>query len=112
LLAAALLHDIGKAHAGRDHDAVGATELAPHLPAPVVWLVRQHVDLRHHSRRTRTTWFDSKQLARLELLRRYEVAGHDPDAEVGSPEEAVSIVLKAAGKRRDVRSGPVMTGHK
>ncbi|MCS6901145.1 MAG: HD domain-containing protein [Myxococcales bacterium] len=51
LLAAALLHDVGKAHASSNHDKMGADLLDGFLCPRVVWLVRHHLDLLRNPRR-------------------------------------------------------------
>ena len=94
LLAAALLHDVGKAYAGRDHDTVGA-ELLVGLPDRVVWLVGHHLDLLRDPRRTRRRWGGTPQLTDLERLRRWDLGGRNPRARVREPEEAASIVAEA-----------------
>ena len=94
LLAAALLHDVGKAHAGRDHDTVGAA-LLEGLPERTVWLVAHHLDLLRDPRATRARWHGTPQLADLERLRRWDLGGRSPHARVREPEEAAAIVVEA-----------------
>ena len=94
LLAAALLHDVGKASAGRDHDVVGA-ELLVGLPSRTRWCVAHHLDLLRDPKRTRARLYGTTQLADLEKLRRWDVGGRDPDASVCSVEQALSHVLEA-----------------
>lgn len=94
LLAAALLHDVGKAHAGRDHDAVGA-DLLEGLPERTVWLVRHHLDLLRDPRATRARWHGTPVLADLERLRRWDLGGRSRHARVREPEEAAAIVVEA-----------------
>lgn len=94
LLAAALLHDVGKAHAGRDHAEVGA-DLLVGLPDRLVWCVRHHLDLLRDPRRTRARLHGTPALRDLERLRRWDLAGRDPRARVRSPEEAVHLALAA-----------------
>jgi hypothetical protein len=94
LWAAALLHDVGKAGGGRDHDKLGA-ELLEGLIAPrVVWLVRHHLDLLRAPgvTRRRLRRFPAA-LADLERLRRWDVAGRDPRALVLSPDEALELAF-------------------
>ncbi len=94
LWAAALLHDVGKAGGGRDHDRLGA-ELLDGVVAPrIVWLVRHHLDLLRAPGVTRRRLRRyPAALADLERLRRYDVAGRDPRALVLDPEEALGLVL-------------------
>lgn len=98
LLAAALLHDIGKAHAGPDHDRVGA-ELLADWPARIAWCVGHHLDLLRAPRPTRARLAGSPQLRDLQRLRRWDLAGRDPRARVREPEEAASIVVEALAER-------------
>lgn len=107
MLAAALLHDIGKATAGTDHAEVGADMLcglpglAPEHPmqgvtsARVHWLVAHHLHLLRWPKHTRAWLAGTPHLRDLEALRRFDLAGRDPRARVRSPEEAVSIVIEA-----------------
>ncbi|MEQ1507051.1 MAG: HD domain-containing protein [Myxococcota bacterium] len=94
LLAAALLHDVGKAWSGRDHDRAGA-ELLVGLPARTVWLVAHHLDLLREPRRTRARWHGTLQLSDLTQLRRWDLGGRVRHARVRAPSEAAAIV--AAG---------------
>ncbi|MFO0605897.1 MAG: HD domain-containing protein [Polyangiales bacterium] len=97
LLAAALLHDVGKALRGGAHDAEGA-ELLDGLIAPrVVWLVAHHLDLLRAPAQTRRRFRGSPLLADLERLRRWDVAGRSPRASVCSPLDAVNRLLATAG---------------
>lgn len=90
LLAAALLHDVGKASAGADHDEVGADLIDGLLVPRVVWLVRHHLDLLRHPRRARHR---RTEVGALQQLRRWDLGGRDPRARVMSPEAAVAVLL-------------------
>lgn len=90
LLAAALLHDVGKAHAGPDHDEVGADLLDGLLCPRVVWLVRHHLDLLRNPRRARHR---RTEIGALQQLRRWDLGGRQRSARVLSPEQAVAILL-------------------
>jgi HD domain len=94
LWAAALFHDVGKAGGGRDHDRLGA-ELLEGLVSPrIVWLVRHHLDLLRAPGPTRRRLRRyPAALADLERLRRWDVAGRDPRAQVLGPEEALALAL-------------------
>ena len=92
LLAAALLHDVGKAVAGRDHDVAGARMLIG-LPPRTRWCVAHHLDLLRAPRRTRRRLRDPGQLRDLTRLRRWDLAGRVPTARVPSPEQALSHVV-------------------
>jgi hypothetical protein len=94
LMAAALLHDVGKAHAGRDHDQVGA-EMLDGLPRRTVWLVAHHLDLLRDPRATRARYRGTPPLRDLERLRRWDLGGRERHARVREPEEAAAIVVEA-----------------
>lgn len=93
LLAAALLHDVGKAVGGKDHDAIGAA-LTEGMPTRTRWCIAHHLDLLREPRRTRRRWAHDPRLHDLILLRRWDLAGRDPHARVCSVEQAVSHVLE------------------
>lgn len=93
LWAAALLHDVGKAIAGPDHDEIGA-DLLEGLVAPrVIWLVRHHLCLLRAPRRTRGLLQGSAALADLERLRTWDLNGRRRDARPPSLEEALDLLL-------------------
>lgn len=94
LLAAALLHDVGKAEAGRDHDRVGA-DMLDGLPERTVWLVAHHLDLLRDPAATRARWRGTAALDDLERLRRWDLGGRKRHARVREPEEAAAIVVEA-----------------
>lgn len=100
LLAAALLHDVGKAVSGPDHDAIGAAMLDG-LPERTQWCVAHHLDLLRDRRHTQRHLANTPALRDLQRLRRWDLAGRDPFARVCSPEQAVSHVLEAL---QDVRA--------
>lgn len=93
LWAAALFHDVGKAIDGPLHDEVGADLLEGLLSDRAVWLVRHHLDLLKEPRLTRRRLRGTKELADLELLRRWDLGGRDPRAQVRSLEGAFSLLL-------------------
>jgi predicted HD phosphohydrolase len=101
LLTAALLHDVGKAHAGRDHAEVGAALLVG-LPERVVWCVGHHLDLLREPRRARARHAGTPALRDLERLRRWDLAGRDPRARVRPLEEAARLVLDAWSRAEHV----------
>lgn len=96
LWAAALLHDVGKGLDG-DHEIEGSQLLVGLVPERVVWLVRHHLDLLRDPARTRRTLKGTPRLRDLEALRRWDVAGRDPEACVGAVDHAVAAVLADAG---------------
>ncbi|MCB9796399.1 MAG: HD domain-containing protein [Alphaproteobacteria bacterium] len=92
LLAAALLHDVGKAEAGADHDEVGA-ELLEGLVSPrVCWLVAHHLDLLRAPKATRARLRGDPRLDDLERLRAWDLGGRRPHALVFSPVEALTLL--------------------
>jgi hypothetical protein len=93
LWAAALLHDVGKATAGPDHDVVGAELLAGLVPARVCWLVRHHLDLLRTPHATRTRFRGDPRGHDLERLRRWDLSGRDPHAFVTDPVTALQILF-------------------
>ncbi len=95
LWAAALFHDVGKGLGGH-HDAEGAAMLLGLLPDRVVWLVAHHLDLLKEPGPTRRKLRGTDRLRDLEQLRRWDLAGRDPRARVGTIESAVDAVLEVA----------------
>jgi exopolyphosphatase/pppGpp-phosphohydrolase len=93
LWAAALFHDVGKAIDGPLHDEVGADLLEDLLCPRVVWLVRHHLDLLKAPRHTRRSLRGTSELRDLERLRRFDLGGRDPKAEVVSPEDAFDMLF-------------------
>lgn len=102
LLCAALLHDVGKAYAGRDHAEVGADMLVG-LPHRVRWLVGHHLDLLRAPRRTGALLSGTPQLADLRRLRAWDLAGRQVRARVREPEEAAAIVAERWGMSERTR---------
>lgn len=98
LIGAALLHDVGKALRGPDHDAEGADLLEGLVHPRIVWLVRHHLDLLRAPGVTRRRLRDTDRLGALERLRRWDLAGRSPRAVVPSPEEAISYLTRFADR--------------
>ncbi|MCB9755621.1 MAG: HD domain-containing protein [Myxococcales bacterium] len=94
LWATALLHDVGKAFAPREHERAGARALEGLVAPRVVWLVEHHLDLLRHPRRTRRRYRGDPRLRDLELLRRWDLGGRDPRARVLSPRAAIAILMR------------------
>jgi putative nucleotidyltransferase with HDIG domain len=108
LRAAALLHDVGKAESGAEHDTLGAELLQGLVPERVCWLVAHHLDLLRAPRQTRALLAGDPRLAALERLRRWDLAGRDPRASVCAPEVALAGLDRRALDRRcieELRSG-------
>jgi len=95
LLAAALLHDVGKALCAPDHDVDGADLLDGLVPPRTVWLVRHHLDLLRAPRQTRRRLNGTPMLRDLEQLRRWDLAGRSPFATVGTAASALGLVVSA-----------------
>jgi HD superfamily phosphodiesterase len=93
LWTAALLHDVGKATSGADHDEAGAELLDGLVSDRVVWLVRHHLDLLREPRRTRRRLAGTPELLDLERLRRWDLGGRRVGARVSAPEAAIDCVL-------------------
>jgi len=93
LWAAALFHDVGKALKDEgSHDEVGADLLEGLVSLRIVWLVRHHLDLLRAPRATRRRLHGTRELADLERLRRWDLAGRRRDARVLGPDEALALL--------------------
>lgn len=95
LWATALLHDVGKAVSGADHDEVGADLLDGLVSPRIVTLVRHHLCLLREPGRTRRRHKGTTFLSELELLRRCDVGGREPRARVCDLDEAIDLVIDA-----------------
>jgi HD superfamily phosphodiesterase len=104
LWAAALFHDVGKAHPDDDvaHDELGADLLEGLLSERVVWLVRHHLDLLRAPGRTRRRYARTTQLRDLERLRRYDLGGRNPNARVLTPEVAFTLLDEQMSYERNM----------
>jgi len=96
LIAAALLHDVGKAIAGRDHDREGASLLDGLVHPRIVYLVEHHLELLRAPGVARKRLRGSPELRDLELLRRYDVGGRVPGASAPSLREALAFLEDAS----------------
>lgn len=94
LWAAALLHDIGKATDIPDHAACGADLLKGLLSPRIVWLVRHHLDLLTHPKKTRHRLQHKPQLKDLEQLRQWDLRGRQPNKPVVSLDFAINSLLQ------------------
>jgi len=94
LWAAALLHDVGKAIDGPEHDEVGADLLEGLLCDRAVWLVRHHLDLLRDPRRARRRLHGTAALRDLEALRRWDLGGRDPRARVLDVDDALARLFE------------------
>jgi predicted HD phosphohydrolase len=111
LWAAALLHDVGKALAGPDHDETGADLLEGIVSGRVVYLVRHHLDLLRAPGATRRRLRGTRTLADLERLRRWDLAGRVPGAWAPALEDAVALVLERPGEIACDASRPTDDDH-
>lgn len=96
LWAAALLHDVGKAVSSPDHDAIGADLLDGLVSPRITWLVRHHLDLLRIPGATKRRLRGTKALSDLQRLRRWDVGGRSPTANVVSTGIALSLLLDDA----------------
>ena len=92
LWAAALLHDVGKAVDSRQHAELGAEMLTGVVNARIVWLVAHHLDLMRIPQRTRHKYAGERRLQELQLLRRVDIGGRDPDAQVMGIDSAIALL--------------------
>ena len=91
--AAALFHDIGKAIDGPTHAEIGAVILSDIFNENICWLVRHHLDLLTHPKKTKRKFHNTAKLKQLTLLRHLDLKGRNPCAEVCSAEYAVDFIL-------------------
>lgn len=94
LLAAALFHDIGKSQGNKDHDKIGATMLNDVVNSDIIWLIEHHLDLlRHPTQTQKQLRYQPEKLHNLQRLRKWDLAGRDPYAEVMSPKQAITTIF-------------------
>lgn len=99
LLAAALFHDVGKAYGCPNHEILGAEMLSQVLNNEIVWLIEHHLDLLKKPVHTRKRLKHKQQkLNQLQQLRKWDIAGRDPLADVISAEQAISILIPYSDK--------------
>lgn len=96
LWAAALLHDVGKAIGGSYHDEHGADLLDGLVSPRIVWLVRHHLDLVNHPKKTLHRWHGHRVLCDLRALRKWDVGGRERFAKVMKPEDALDHIFSHA----------------
>lgn len=98
LLSAALFHDVGKVYGSKDHDKLGAEMLTGVLNKQIIWLIEHHLDLLKKPIRTKKNLrHNHLKLTSLQNLRKWDLAGRNPYAEVLSPEQAISTLFKSRG---------------
>jgi hypothetical protein len=94
LVAAALLHDVGKALAEGPHEVTGAALLAPIVDERTAWLIERHMDLARDPVGTRRHLRGDPLLADLERLRAFDLGGRRRGVHVTSCERAVGALLE------------------
>ncbi|MCJ8313616.1 MAG: HD domain-containing protein [Saccharospirillaceae bacterium] len=92
--AASLFHDIGKSINGPKHDLIGAQMLEGILNPKIIWLIKHHLDLIKHSKKTLQKYKNPSRLNDLQLLRKLDIKDRDPFVEVMSVETAINTVIK------------------
>ena len=93
LLMTALLHDVGKALDSTHHAEIGAHMLSEVASERVSWLVHHHLDLLKTPKQTRQRFANTSQLADLEALRRWDLAGRARKVWVPTPHDAVATLM-------------------
>lgn len=95
LLAAALLHDVGKSCGSKKHELVGAEMISHILDDKITWLIKHHLDLlktpAHTKKRLKHR---QQQLIQLQQLRKWDLAGREPMVDVMPAEEAISLLMQ------------------
>ena len=94
LVAAALLHDIGKACADGPHEDTGAALIASIAGERTCFLVERHMDLARDPSGTRRLMRDDPRLAELERLRAHDLGGRRTHAYVPDLERAIGALLE------------------
>lgn len=64
----------------------------------IVWLVKHHLDLLIKPRRVRRQLAGKQELADLELLRRWDLQGRNPNTVAMDAEQAIDILRPYADK--------------
>ncbi len=93
LLMVALLHDAGKALDSAHHAEIGAHMLSEVASERVSWLVHHHLDLLKTPKQTRKRLANTSELADLEALRRWDLAGRKRKVWVPTPHDAVATLM-------------------
>jgi len=90
---AALFHDIGKSIDSKNHCEIGAEMVSGFFPERVVWIIKHHLDLMKNSKKTKQKLTNKSQLIDLIKIRKWDLAGRDPNAAVRDVEDALDLVL-------------------
>jgi len=93
LWTAALFHDVGKAMDYPNHAQDGADALEGLLDPHTCWLIRHHLDLLIHPKKTRKRLKGSTELYHLEKLRKWDLQGRNPNIEVMDIPQALELLL-------------------
>ena len=64
------------------------------LNPKIIWLIKHHLDLIKHSKKTLQKYKNQSRLNDLQLLRKLDIKSRDPFVEVMSVETAINIVIK------------------
>ncbi len=94
LVAAALLHDVGKACADGPHEEAGAALLASIAGERTRFLVERHMDLLRDPSGTRRRMRGDPRLTELERLRAHDTGGRRIAAYVPPCERAIGALLE------------------
>lgn len=94
LVAAALLHDVGKACADGPHEESGAALIATFADERTCFLVERHMDLLRDAPGTRRRLRGDARLIELERLREHDLRGRRKSAHVPTLERAVGALLE------------------
>ena len=90
---AALFHDIGKSVDSKKHCEIGAEMVLDIFPSRVIWIIKHHLDLMKNPKQTQQKLTNKNQLTDLVKIRKWDLAGRDPNAAVRDVEEALDLVL-------------------
>jgi len=94
---AALFHDIGKSVDSKSHCEIGAEMVSDIFPNRVVWIIKHHLDLMKNPKQTQQKLANNNLLKDLVCIRRWDLAGRDPNATVRDVEEVLDLVLNKFG---------------
>ncbi|NRB79213.1 MAG: HD domain-containing protein [Saccharospirillaceae bacterium] len=92
--AAALFHDVGKAINSAQHDDIGSKMLEGVLHPRIIWLIKHHLNLMKHNKKTIQKYANQDRLKDLQLLRKLDETGRDPFAQVMSVNQAINLIMQ------------------
>jgi len=90
---AALFHDVGKSVDSKYHSEFGAQMLSGIFSDRVIWIIKHHLDLMKNPGKTRQKLLNSSLLSDLQKIRKWDLAGRDPNASVRDVDEVLDLVL-------------------